>query len=95
MIPDVWAPVPLRWRHVLAGDVFYSAKTCDLWHVTEIENVEPFLLTVHLNHGGERYEVEADRDAVIHVLVPVTERDALRLTRDELGAALVERRFGT
>jgi hypothetical protein len=89
---DAWVPVKLRWRHVRAGDVFFSAKTGDLWHVTEIEDVEPFLLTVHLNHGGDQHVVEMDRDAVVQVLTPVPERDAMRIARDELGARLVERR---
>lgn len=91
-VPDTWAPVPLRWRNAIAGDVFFSVKTGDLWHVTEIEDVEPFPLTVHLNHGGDRHQAEVDRDAVVHVLVPITERDVLRLTRDELGARVIERR---
>lgn len=86
---DAWVPVPLRWKHVRAGDVFYSAKTEDLWTVTKIEHGSPSV--VRVTHNGRPHLVEMDPDATVAVLVPVPERDALRVCRDELGARLVSR----
>lgn len=88
---DAWVPVPLRWRHVRAGDVFYSPKTEDLWTVTKIEHRGDFLAEVRVTHNGRPHLVEMDPDATVAVLVPVPERDALRVCRDELGARLVSR----
>lgn len=45
---------------------------------------------VHCGHFP--YEGDVDPDAVVEVLVPVTEREALELTREQLGARVVERR---
>lgn len=90
MIPDAWVPVPLRAQHVLPGDVFVG-KDGALWLVSETS--PQFILRRTTDQMFSAFDV--DPNAVIHVLVPVTERDALRLTRDELGAALVERRTGT
>jgi hypothetical protein len=94
MPPDVYVPVPLHWKHVLPGDVFVG-KDGALWHV---EETGPSLSTsydVIAVRGAKVHKADVDPDDSIQVLVPVTERDALRLTRDELGATLVERRTGT
>jgi len=44
--------------------------------------------------AGVEHTAELDLDEALQVLVPVSERDALELTRDELGARVVERRAG-
>jgi len=88
MIPhDAWLPVPLCARHVLVGDVFVG-KGGDLWLVSE---TSPHFIARRT--ADQMFSApKIDPDTVIQVLVPVTERDALRLTRDELGARLIERR---
>lgn len=91
---DAWLPVPLRWRHVLAGDVFV-ARNGTLWHVISTGTAPTGQFLVATSRGPEEYGSTVDPDDSIQVLVPVAERDALRLTRDELGAALVERRMRT
>jgi hypothetical protein len=92
-IADAWVPVPLRWRHVQVGDVFFSAKTGDLWLVTAAENrADRPARRVTVAHGGATHTAEVELDDIAQVLVPVIERDALRLSRDELGARLIDRR---
>lgn len=91
MTPDAWVPVPLRWKHVLAGDVFV-ARDGELWQVEETGPSPRTSYDVIAVRGAQVHKADVDPDAVVQVLVPVTERDALRLTRDELGARLVERR---
>jgi hypothetical protein len=88
--PDVWVPVPVRFRHVVAGDTFVG-NGAKLWHVTK---VTPDLaqLRVEAHQGDTVFRVAIDPDEVVDVLTPVPERDALELTRDALGARLIERR---
>lgn len=97
MPPDAWLPVPLRVRHVCVGDIFLSPKrTGQLWMVAgRVDLVDRPASAVTVVRSGVEHTAELDLDDTMQVLVPVTERDALRLTRDELGAALVERRTGT
>ena len=85
-----WVPVPLRWRHVIAGDVFVGADQ-RLWIVADAAN-QAGHYAVEVRTGLDTYTDEVDPDDVINVLVPATERDAVELTMDELGARLVERR---
>lgn len=92
---DAWVPVPLRWRNVVAGDVFFSEKTRDLWLVVEGLDLERMARGVRVAHGATEHTAKVDPDDVIAVLVPVPERDALRLCRDELGARVLERRTAT
>jgi len=91
MSPDVWVPVPLRWRHALQGDVFVGGDG-QLWMVMERYEYKG-------QHGAvacrsKEYDAPINPDDVIQVLVPVSERDALELTREQLGARVVERRTG-
>jgi len=75
------------------GDVFLSAKTGDLWMVAGlVDRTDRPARDVTVQRGGHSYTGEQDLDDLLQVLVPVVERDALRLTRDELGARLVDRR---
>lgn len=88
---DVFVPVPLRWRHVVSGDVIVD-RSGELWIVGDNE-LPRGGVQVRARQGGEKYFArDVDPDDVVKVLVPVTERDALRLTRDQLGAQVVERR---
>lgn len=91
MPPDAWVPVPLRWRHVLPGDVFVGRDE-SLWLVSDNESARGGL-RVRARQGGDSYfSRDVDPDDVIPVLVPTPERDAVELTREQLGARLVERR---
>jgi hypothetical protein len=86
---DAWVPVPLRWKHVLAGDVFVG-KDGALWTVTETNGLGRGIVTVRRT-SEQTYSAPVNPDAVVSVLVPVLERDALRVCRDELGAQLEAR----
>lgn len=89
---DAWVPVALAVRHACVGDVFYSAKTSDLWLITGIQDrTDRPARSLSVSHAAETHTVELDLDKIIQVLVPVLERDALRVCRDELGAKLAER----
>lgn len=88
--PDVWVPVPIRWRHILPGDVFVDRDGA-LWHVNETRT--PIAgLWIKAAKGVDTVQAAVDFDDVIHVLIPVPERDAVELTRDTLGARLIGRR---
>jgi hypothetical protein len=96
MTPDelatAWVPVPLRWRHVIAGDTF-ADRDGALWHVTMAGDLwRRGSLSVSAIKGEFPMDAQVDPDDVIPVLIPVTERDAVELTIDQLGARLVARR---
>lgn len=86
MDEEVWVPVPLRWRHVLEGDAFVGTGGT-VWMVTRIDPPE-----VTCQSGADLFTSEVDPDDMINVLVPASERDAVELSMDELGARLIERR---
>lgn len=89
---DAWVPVKLRVRHVCEGDFFVSAKAGDVWMVVKIESKAGRPLpTITAQRGPATHEAELDLDEILAVLVPVPERDALRVCRDELGARLAQR----
>lgn len=82
--PDAWVPVPIRWRHVVPGDVVVFGSA--LWLVT----LRPKDGEVHGQRTfHERHQGRPDPDDAVQVLIPVTERDAVELTREQLGARLV------
>lgn len=89
-LAQVWVPVPLRWRHVVPGDTFLDSEGA-AWHAT---HACPWLgcVKVSAQYGPTVRHAEVDPDDVIDVLVPALERDAVELTREELGARLVARR---
>lgn len=86
---DCFVPVPLRWRHVQAGDVIVGTDG-RLWHVIGITSSG----RVHAAHGALAVPADVDPDEVARVLVPVAERDAMTMCRDDLGARITERRAG-
>lgn len=95
-----YVPVPIRWRHIVAGDVFVGQHGA-LWTVVEIRthNVSPEngyphgMLGVRATNGGAtRFEPSVDPDEAMHVLTPVPMAQAVALTRAELGMQLIERR---
>jgi hypothetical protein len=88
--PDAWVPVPLRWRHVMPSDVFVD-RNGELWHVTGI-GAHGAEFRVDAIRSFTPFTVMVDPDDVIPVLVPVSERDAVELTREQLGTRLIERR---
>lgn len=88
---DAWVPVSLRWRHVVAGDVFV-APDGELWLVHAAQALPDGTFRVVADRGADEYGRPVDPDDVISVLVPVSLRDAVELTREQLGARLVERR---
>jgi hypothetical protein len=97
MSVDPWVGVPLRWRHVMAGDVFtgkdglrWTVKKNGLkWEWTGWD------LLVERQGMTLRAGRSVDPDDVTSVLVPATERDAVELVIDRLGARLVSRREAT
>lgn len=82
---DVWVPVPLRWRHVIEGDIVLGGDG------------RTWLIAVRASDGSvgamhtaeQRFSDSPDPDDVIPVLIPVIERDAVELTREVLGARLI------
>lgn len=90
--PDAFVPVPLHWRYVAPGDVFV-APDGRLWHVRATDADGPLgRNVVSAEHGKEAHTAAVDPDNTISVLVPVTERDAVELCREELGARLTGQR---
>lgn len=88
--PDVWIPVPLRWRHVAAGDTFVAGDG-QLWHVAQREPSQG-QIAVQVVQRAQTSNAYVDPDDVVNVLIPVVEVDAVELSREELGARLVARR---
>jgi hypothetical protein len=80
-------PIPIRWRHVHAGDVVLGLDG-SLWAISGRDGGG----TWTARRGPQVYTSTPDLDDVISVLIPVPERDAVELTRETLGARLVERR---
>lgn len=93
MDPDVFVPVKLRWRHVLDGDVIVAGDGA-LWMVTACSSARGGLRVSARLGGTREFGRDVDPDDVTTVLISVVERDAVALTRDQLGARLVERRTG-
>jgi len=84
-------PVPMRVRHVVAGDEFVSARDGSHWRITQAGDL---LWRI----GGREVTVECeeraatkalDPDHLLNVLVPVDEADAVELLHDQLGARLI------
>jgi len=88
-LPSAWVPIFIAWRHVVAGDVVLGGDGA-LWHIAEVDESGTWIA----ERGRQTYESRPDPDATIAVLVPVTERDAIELGQEQLGARLVQRRTG-
>lgn len=83
---DHWAPIPLRWRHVLPGDVIVGkAKPLMVRDVRP----DPGGLTVRVYGFEQPYYVDADE--VMQVLVPAAERTAIASVREQLGGQIIGR----
>lgn len=91
----VWCPVPLRWRVVQPGDVIVGTDG-HTWSVGALGPAagQPGGLWVATYCGTRSWQGAVDLDAVVNVLVPAPERDALTTTRDVLAARIIERRAG-
>jgi hypothetical protein len=91
---DDLAPVPMRVRHVVAGDVFVSQRDGSRWDVTSADGVLWCVAGCEITaeHAGRTVTSELDPDHVLDVLIPVVERDAVELLHAELGARLTGRR---
>lgn len=86
-LADTWVPVPIRFRHVLPGDMFVG-RDGELWRVDRTGPGMAMTASTSIN----TFTSDVDPDDVIPVLVPTPERDAVELTREQLGARLIERR---
>jgi hypothetical protein len=86
-LAQVWVPVSLRWRHVVEGDVVIGGDGAP-WAIVDVDHLGTWVA----RSGRREYQSMPDPDDVIEVLVPALERDAVELTREELGARLVARR---
>jgi len=62
-----------------------------LWMVLALDT-EHGSLVVSAVRADERHASSVDPDEAVTVLIPVTEAEAVELTREVLGARLVERR---
>lgn len=91
-LATAWVPVPLRWRHVHAGDVFVGGDQ-RLWIVHAV-GAPPGRgrLLVAADCGADEYSGEVDPDDRVNVLIPATEAEAVELSIEQLGARLLERR---
>lgn len=89
---DTWGPLPLRWRHARPGDVVITGagENRTLWVLTQAETFGRTTRTAAISGRG-RHQAEVDPDAVVTVLVPLPEREALRTVREGLGAAVADR----
>jgi hypothetical protein len=89
--PDVWVPVPVRWRYVRSWDLIVG-KNKAIWAVERIGCSYGPGLEVTAVCGPDSFTDDVDPDETVQVLIPVAERDAVELCREELGARLVEQR---
>ncbi len=87
-LTTAWVPVPLRWRHVIAGDVIVGRDGTPWLIVTR--GCDGSVGAMHTD--DDRHTSAVDPDATVQVLVPATERECVELTREQLGARLIERR---
>lgn len=89
--PEAWVPVPIRARHVAPGDTIVG-RDAALFHVTGAgEDGGTWRIDVTRSYLGISH-YRLDPDEVVSVLVPMTEREALTVARDELAARITERR---
>jgi hypothetical protein len=90
-------PVPIRVRHVTAGDVFMSARDGSHWLVSLADDQMWRVYgreIVAICDGrtvttGPDARNALDPDHVLDVLVPADEASAVELCREELGARLI------
>jgi hypothetical protein len=81
-----FVPVPIRWRHVVAGDVIVGKGGLS-WIVAG----RPLGGGVELRAIG-KWTGTVDPDDVVQVLTPVPMAQAVALTREQIGMQLIERR---
>jgi hypothetical protein len=85
-----WMPVALCWRVVRPGDVFL-ARDGQLWCVTAATLAHDSI-ALAATHGERHGTRKVDPDDNVPVLIPVSEYEAVNLTRAELGARVIARR---
>lgn len=90
-LADCYVPVPIRWRHVIAGDLFLD-RNGNPWHVTDANTRGRTGCRVVAVCRDLTLDRAVDPDAAVTVLMRADERDAANLLRTELGARLIERR---
>lgn len=86
-----WVTVPLRWRHTAPGDAFVGAGAV-LWRITGTGPAGAQWRLDVARAGEVILPYVGDPDQTVDVLVPVAERDGYVLLREQLGAAITERR---
>lgn len=85
---DAWGPMPIRWRHVRPEDIAIISGRA--WMITAAETFGRTTRIAGLC-GPQRHSGEVDPDATITVLVPLAEREAIRVARDALGGTVHDR----
>lgn len=93
-----WAPVPVRWRYVQRAEVIVG-RAGELLRVVYSDLADDgrsWMVTVAQMVSGPDalWAGPVDPDELVQVLVPIPERDAQRLSVEQLGAVVVGRRMG-
>lgn len=90
---DTWGPMPLRWRHTRAGDLVLTGTgdAVTVWVLTLSDTFGRVTRTAAVSGRG-RHAAEVDPDDRVTVLVPLAERESIRLLREQMGAAVAHRR---
>lgn len=87
--PLAEVPIPLRWRHVAAGDLIVGKDGAPLL-VRQAPAPDNESTTCVVTPNGE-WSGRVDLNRVAQVLVPAPVVDAMCLVRDQLGARVTER----
>lgn len=77
---DTWAPVPMRWRLVRAGDVFLDRQGRP-WVVMSTSE-RPGVISVSAAGALSTLARDMPPDSLIQVLVPLAERASIVLLRE-------------
>lgn len=86
-----WVPVPLRWRHVVTGDVLQGKEAAGLY-VERAMRDERGRVVVQVYSAAGVWRGDVDPDETVQVLTPVPMAQAVAITREQIGMQLIARR---
>jgi hypothetical protein len=84
-----WEVVNMRWRNIRPGDVIVNGRA-EMWMVTSWSLV-PNQATLTVVRGAGTHTFQKDPDEAVRVLLASTEREAILLAREQLGAVVTDR----